>query len=287
MSKLSTTESIITSDGELKVYLEAGEVTWFDFLWFSRGTVSTDGGWNSKSHWRELGVQQLIGTAAESLELWTKNSLEMTSLPRPRSGSFMLDREHSQSRCKLEQSFAEKRIEDAKENELSYALWKGGLGKLKPLADTRLLGYEMPLAEDSGGQLKVDLFGISSGGDAIEIIELKREKNHTDSPLIAFTEAICYALQTLRCKESLLGELNKDPELKVCEKAFLRINLTILAPIKYWRYWGHPPDAELDGGEINEKLQIILERVNEGIASKPAEGPHSKLTLALKELEFI
>lgn len=283
MSKPRTTKSFITSDGGLKVCLEAREVTWFEFLWFSRGITSTDGGWDSKSNWWEWGVQKLIGTAPESLELWTKNSLKKTSLPRPRSGSFMLDREHSDRRCDLKQSFSEKTVENATENELSYALYEGGLGKLKPLADTRLLGYEIPLAGDSEGQLKVDLFGISAIDDAIEIIELKRARNQTDSPLIAFTEAICYALQTLRCQESLLNEL----KLKGCEKAFGQINLKILAPASYWKYWSYLPGTKLDPVTIRRNFQIILDRVNVGIVGNTEEGVHPKLSIALGELESL
>ena len=94
-------------------------------------------------------------------------------------------------------------------------------------------------------------------------------------------------MQTLRCKESLL----KDLKLKGRKKAFEQINLTILAPASYWKYWSYLPGTKLDPVTIREKIrrdfQIILDRVNVGIVGNTEEGFHPKLSIALGELESL
>lgn len=88
---------------------------------------------------------------------------------------------------------------------------------------------------------------------------------------MALTEAICYALQTMRCRESLLNEAPTLSDRKVFE----RINLTLLAPSEYWRYWDN---NQLDLPTMAEKLQPIVNRVNDGITG-------SVLKLHLRELK--
>ena len=266
-------ESFITADGGLKVLLTPSDVTWFNFLEFSRATNSLRGGWNSKTHWGKRGVLTLSG---DFLKQWTENSLRKHSLPRPRTDLFMLDRSASEDRSDLERALNP--VEHASENALNYALFRRGLGKLKPLEGIDVLGYEIPLAEESDGQLRVDLFGVSSGGAAIEIIELKKANNTGDSPLLALTEAICYALQTLRCKKHLL----KDKKLEGQPNAFAQINLMLLAPASYWRYWGERDGLDRDG--ICKELQPIVKHVNDGITES---GLGSKLALDMRELESI
>jgi hypothetical protein len=258
--------SFINSTGALSVQIPVDEVNWFDFLWFSRGSNSLHGGWNSKSHWRARGLDVLADpSAAEFLSKWTAQSLLPTAkeLPEPRSGSFMLDRDHSDRRQKLEDAFLVRPspLEQATENELSYALFKGGFGKVQPLQDINLIGYEVPLAADSEGQLRVDLFGVSRAGDAIEVVELKKAKNHSDSPLIALTEAICYGVQVLRCKKHLL----ECDELKNRAQAFSQIRLQVLAPADYWSYWCGADQVEQAVKSCTDAFSQIIGAVNAGI----------------------
>jgi hypothetical protein len=273
-------KSFITAEGGLEVLLRPNAVTWFDFLAFSRITNSLQGGWNSKTHWWTRGVPALSDKTSSFLNFWTKNSLQRNSLPHPRVGGFLLDRLPSESRSDLERELEQVHdpVEDASENALNYALFKGGLGRLIPLKEVNLLGYEIPLAAESNGQLKIDLFGVSSGADAIEIIELKKAGNTGDSPLLALTEALCYALQTLRCKKDLL----KYKPLEGKQTLFAQINLTLLAPGRYWDYWCERD--KLDRDSICETFRILLKPVNDAITK---EGYCSKLTLALRELESV
>ena len=272
-------KSFITADGGLNVCLDATEVSWFDFLWYSRRKTSDKGGWNSKSYWRERGVSRITGNASVFLKDWTINSLlqDGAFLPIPRDAKFMFDRSLSERRSNLEVSLGKHKcaIENATENELNYALYNRGFGKFKHLEWVELLGFEIPLAQERDGQLKVDLFGISSTGDAIEIIELKKA-NGTDTPLMALTEAICYGLQTLRCKDSLMREANLG------EPVFKKINLTILAPPAYWTQWDSKSGINAALQNINKDLQVIIEQVNAAIGDQKID---SKLVLTLRALE--
>ncbi len=269
----------ITENGGLNVHLKPDEVTWFDFLYFSRLTNSLEGGWKGKSHWRKRGVQKLAASNATYVTQWTKNSLQTKALPLPRADKFKFDRSLS-SRAHLEQSLKLRKslnesLNEFTEHELNYALYVGGLG-IKRLDKIRLIGFEIPLTAESEGQLKIDLIGVSLGNDAIEIVELKKANNSADSPLMALTEAICYALQTLKCKKSLLNEA----KLAGREEAFKKINLTLLAPRKYWIDWGVEENSFSENlNKLSEELQPILNRVNEGI-------PDSELKLQLLELKL-
>ena len=99
----SNDKSFITENGGLKVLLEPGEITWFDFLYFSRLTNSPEGGWKGISHWCERGVLKLTASNAEFVTHWTKNSLEQKASPLPRTGAFMFDRSLS-DRSHLEET---------------------------------------------------------------------------------------------------------------------------------------------------------------------------------------
>ena len=270
-------ENFIDNVGGLTVRLEPDHVSWFDFLWFSRNTRAKNGGWNSKTHWWEKGVLKLAGDTTGFVAKWTRRSLESQKnnryLPPLRTGEFKFIRSDTEERGDLIKSL-NKRVypfQDATENELSFALYKEGLGKFERLDFVNLLGYEIPLSSESDGQLKVDLFGLSTDGGALEIIEIKKAKNQGDSPLLALTEAICYALQTLRCEESLL----KETQLANHEDAFKRINVTLLAPASYWNYWDPASDVE-------SALKVIVEQVNAGIAD---DNFDSKLELKLGKIE--
>ncbi|HEV7404404.1 MAG TPA: hypothetical protein VGO11_15800 [Chthoniobacteraceae bacterium] len=249
---------MIEVDGTLRVRLPAEEVSWFDFMYFSRATNSTHGGWDMKSHWRERGLQPLIDDNATFLPQWTKNSLQESGnyLPTPRKSGFMFKREESERRSGL----MFKTVGTSSENELNYALFM----KLLPgVPEVELLDYETPLCGDSEGQLKADLFGVSDNGKVLEIIELKKANNHGDSPLFALTEAFCYALQTLRCGKALWKEFEQAHPGRLSE-SFDRIGLTLLAPAEYWSYWCDGSDQP---GALEGELQKIVAQVNAGIAS--------------------
>lgn len=274
----SNDKSFITTKGGLEVHLDPGKVTWFGFLGFSRAMNSLQGGWNSKTHWWRKGVLMLAVDGAEFIPRWTKNSLQKNARPLPRKDTFMFDRPPSPERIDLERRLKsrEKPIDECSENELSYALLNKGFGIFKPLEGIDPLGYEIPLAQESDGQLKVDLFGFSPDSNAIEIIELKNGNNTSDSPLLALIEAMCYSLQTLRCMKSLLS---KAP-LAGHEKAFNQINLTLLAPGNYWNHWcKHDPGH----ADLRERFGTIVDYVNVGIKNA---GVSTKLKLDLKNLEL-
>jgi hypothetical protein len=278
-------KSFIKENGDLEVRIKVEDVTWFDFLWLSRSSGSKHGGWNNKTHWWSWGIELLTREDSEVfLKKWTEMSLRRSGvgLPRPRERYFMFVRKHSESRVALERRFRGYELphEQATENELSYALFNDGYEKLQPIKGVKLLGYEIPLSAEAEGQLKVDLFGVSEGGDAIEIIELKKATNEGDSPLIALTEGICYALQTLRCRAYLL----KTQELTGRDCAFARINLTILAPEKYWAFWRCPPEAGITQGMMLQKLLKVVQGVNAGISNA---GIESQVILSLETLTSI
>lgn len=260
---------MIDPSGALNVHLPVDEVNWFEFLYFSRATNSTRGGWNFKEHWQTSALRRLTGENAHFLRIWTENSLDESdrSLPTPRTSSFMFDRKNSMERGNLVREIEAIRTE----NELNYALFTGAIG----IGGVQLVGYEIPLCEDSEGQLKADLFGVSGDGDVLEIFELKKATNHGDSPLFALTEAICYALQTLRCGKALLSEL--DRKHRGClRESFSRVHLTLLAPSKYWDYWCGDQDGRT---AVEREFQKIIEQVNRGLTRTSC-----RLTLSCRAL---
>lgn len=268
--------SFVTDEGELNVILDLEEITWFEFYWFSRAMPSPAGGWDFREYWWERGVQKLA--EREFIKKWTENSLDQNVLPRPRTNEFKFDR-NPKDRSRLGESLKLRAsLDEATEHELNYGLFNGGFG-IKLPDGIRPLGYEIPLAKESDGQLKVDLFGVSTRGPAIEIVELKKANNENNSPLLALTEAICYALQTLRCMDALL----KEEQLKEHRKAFEQINITILAPARYWGYWSARDG--LDRNLIQDKLGTIVKYVEVGIQSAGCFPNFRKLELDLKDLE--
>ena len=118
------------------------------------------------------------------------------------------------------------------ENEINARLFHDGKHGLWGTS----IGYEIPLAAESDGQLKVDIFAIGKDAVSLEIIELKRAENKCDSPLMALTEAICYGIQVVRCRDSLLVDLVQKEKL-VSEEHFHRIRLVLAAPEAYWNHW--------------------------------------------------
>jgi hypothetical protein len=160
---------MITPDGGLTVTLEREDVTWFRFLQLSRSTNSLNGGWNSKSYWRD--VLNLLGYEAKFIEDWTKNSLA-TRIPDPRKAKFMFHRDLSKERVRLNLGPLRKGHDLSKmsENELNTRLYHDNAHDLWGPS----IGYEIPLSAESEGQLKVDVLAIGKGKPSLEIIELSK-----------------------------------------------------------------------------------------------------------------
>src|SRR5208282_394396 len=95
------------------------------------------------------------------------------------------------------------------------------------------IGYEIPLSAEKEGQLKVDILAIGKDKPSLEIIELKRAKNTDDSPLMAMTEATCYGIQAVRCRDYLLKNSVLKEKL-VSTEHFETIRLILAAPHAYW-----------------------------------------------------
>jgi hypothetical protein len=248
-------ESMIGGDGSLTIRLRGQDVTWFQFLQTARLTNSNHGGWNSKTHWHGRGLKVLT---PELVDLWTKNSLAENALPTPREAKFKLQRQPTTQRSNAAISGRDKmgKEQGITENELNAALYS-----MKwPVAWGKRVSYEVPMAAESDGQLKIDLLGY--GEDEmqhkrfISIIELKRANNKSDSPLMALTEAICYAIQLARCKNKWKDEFkdfDKEFDLDDCRT----IRLVLAAPGKYWKYWNsreHVSYVEAMQGIVNRLI---------------------------------
>ena len=101
--------------------------------------------------------------------------------------------------------------------------------------------------------------------NALSIIELKNARNHHCSPLLMLSQAICYGLQALRCKNLLT---NAFPELKEWPGT---VELVLAAPRSYWGYW---ECLEGDGNGLSHELtnafQKIINQVNSTKDQMPA-----------------
>lgn len=256
---------MITKEGKLRAIVPPNRVTWFSFLQLSRVLNSRNGGWNSKKYWKERGLNVLASARepAGFLETWTLNSLQDSALPPPRKSDFMFDRPLSDARQSARDSH--RRIQ-ANENHLNTWLFERG-----SLDDAQFVGYEIPLASQSEGQLKVDLLAVNQG--KCSIIELKQASNKMDSPLMALTEVICYALQVARCKKYMASELTPALRMKnLPEPSSEQIELVIAAPGGYWKEWCGSPDGPSD--ETKEAMEAVINGVNSGLSPK---GPSLQL----------
>lgn len=264
--------SFIKADGSLYVEIPTDSVSWSDLLYFSRATNSNFGGWNNKTFWRSRGLDRLHALiGAGSLRRWTQYSMGDNTPPLAREVDFRFERN---TRTPVE-SYSD----CSPENAINTALF--GRKHLK-LANrgVDLLGYEVPLAATSDGQLKIDLLGCSlrpGGGWTLEIVELKNGKNTADSPLLAFLETVCYALQSLRCWKYLRREIAPSLPAQEADRPSA-IHLTVLAPAAYWTYWDVPP-SELKG--LADHFQLILADIEETLKSSH-QG--TKLIASLEEL---
>jgi hypothetical protein len=282
---MKTDISIIKPDGSLVADVPGTEVSWFAFLRLSRAVNSKVGGWNSKTHWKSRGLTILTAPASASfVQKWTAASLSSKTDPKPRKRDFRFRSKMSQSRksaCDLALDVAEKKnLNECAENGLNALLFdQFALSKKRVFYDFgKFLSYEIPLAAESVGQLKIDLFGFGvdkpDGTRFVTIVELKNGKNHGDSPLMALVESICYATQLVRCKRYFTKEVhNLAGELKFDDVVdhFKVIKLVIAAPEAYWKHWGEP-------AEIEPEMQVIVSRVNAGF------GGQCKVTLHCHKL---
>lgn len=268
-------ESIIQSDGSLRIILRHENVSWFDFLGYSRTSRARDSGWNSQRYWIPRGLDVLSRNISSTVSHWTENSLAPEAKPLPREGKFMLDRTHTLARLALPEI---ETVEVVSENALSFHTFKkyfAASGNERLLGKINLIGYEVPLGRTKTGQLKVDLLGVSSEPVlALEVIELKNADNTGDSPLMALTEAVCYALQILRCKDALLRELRVSRPAET-EMIFRKINLHLMAPERYWNLWLPEPSRPA----IEAALKQIVDGVNAGINASPHSSA-STLTIS-------
>lgn len=244
-------ESIIGTDGSLK--LSNNEVTWFSFLQLSRSTNSEQKGWNSKSHWSKRGLDQLVSASGGFVAAWTKNSLDSKTLPKPREGKFQFE-DRLKALEKGERGFAGTPKEKA-ENGINWGLSQSLRTR------SRIFAYEVPLAKEQKGQLKADVVVFHVGG-RIEIIELKCSgKKSPDTPLMALTEAICYAIQTTRCWEHMAKEAEAHLGGKSLDK-LTEIHLVLAAP----DYWNNCNPGR------GEKRRINPEQVSKLVAITDAVG---------------
>lgn len=285
------TESIIQPDGSLRIIVRHQDVSWFDFLRHSRSCRARDWGWNSRRYWGPRGVDVLVANLAATVSQWTKQSLSANAAPPPRIGNFMLNREHTLDRLALPEIDSSMAYS---ENALSFSTFRkyaDAVGDNRFLGVIDLIGYEIPLGEERRRQLKVDLLGLSFNPvPTIEIIELKDADNTGDSPLMALTEGICYALQILRCKNALLGELFALPAIlegtgrvkpfSSAETDFRNINIRLAAPKAYWDLWFRPP---LIRSTVESKMREIVDGVNTELAAAD-ERFRSALSLHFAEI---
>ena len=166
-------ESIIGTDGSLK--LRRDEVTWFSFLQLSRSTNSEKQGWNTKTYWVERGLNRLVPeTGAEKfVAAWTIHSLQDPARPLGREKNFKFkEREQAHVDGLRGKMLAPK---EGSENSINWK-FAGELRKQGIIS-----AYEVPLAGERKGQLKVDVM-VSRGCGQIEIVELKRRGEKYPEP---------------------------------------------------------------------------------------------------------
>lgn len=242
---------MIGKDGSLSITAPGQKVTWFQFLQASRFATSEKGGWNSKTHWVELGLDKLHPLLVKQ---WTRRSLKDNALPKPRNRDSKLVREDTSPRREAERSGKEALklgIDELTENEINAVLhaknqWPTDWGDF--------LSYEVPLADESCGQLKIDLIGkgknLMTNDGFLSLVELKQAHSPKNSPLMALTEVICYAIQIGRCKKYLGKEIFNG--------SFKTIRLILAAPETYWACW----DVKKQPNHFR-KMNNIVESVNE------------------------
>ena len=279
---------MIKSDGSIAVKIPSDEVTWFSFLQASRALNSEQGGWNSKEHWVKEGLHRLANEDRPEafLSKWTEASLNSKSYPLPRKSDFKFaDRRDALAKGKRGKSGTPK---EGSENELNWNLSRW-IQKVfaKALPEThRIATYELPLAAESDGQLKVDVVIFDPSG-FVEIIELKKsgKEGQPDSPLMALVETLCYTLQLLRCWTSLSDCLEAEAPGKWPSKLNIENISIVLAAPDYWNNCkpGRNGEREIATTDV-AALRMIVKSVEQTIQTQPGlQKP--KLTLTLANVE--
>ena len=270
-------DTFFKDSGDLEVEMPAKRVRWIDFLTYSRllNSKSDEKGWNSKTHWIKRGLEPL--SKLEAVRTWTKNSVKnKKTYPRPREGNFNLTRKFSDNREKAAVECDRLSIDKCNENSLNSRLFQRFSGPSapadSPFPEATLLAYEVPLCDDSDGQLKVDLLGLLRRKNSynISVIELKQATSPSNSPLLALVECICYGLQIIRCQKQMIVEYNRIIKAKKMEDCnlinkfhFNSISLVIAAPENYWRYWECLEDSPKK--KVREDMKSLIAAVNAGL----------------------
>ncbi len=156
---------------------EGGRNTWFRFLQLSRAIKGKRGGWNKKTHWSKRGLDRLApgGRPAAFLTKWTETSLLIDVPPKPREGDFQFGLRLAD--LKKGERGGSGSPSEGSENAINWRLAQN----LHRLGQS--FSYEVPLADDSNGQLKVDLM-IFHGEGRVEIIELKGTSRNPNISII-------------------------------------------------------------------------------------------------------
>ncbi|MBF0634186.1 MAG: hypothetical protein HQK85_06000 [Nitrospinae bacterium] len=139
------------------------------------------------------------------------------------------------------------------EEHLAIALWnRFGPGKtpitLPDGISLTLLDYQFPLKErqDDKGVGKVDLFGVTSAGQAW-VIELKQGANRTDTPSAALLQALGYAAMV----QANMDDIGSEPKGKPIRESIPAV--CVMAPEGYW----YGQTAEL--AELNRQVEAELD----------------------------
>jgi hypothetical protein len=256
-------------------------VTWFDILGWGRTVNSEERGWNSKSFWVERGIDRLASFILDDGEnspiaKWTKRSTaeicneegeDNDMRPPPRKEDFRLTRKPeidvSSGHPKRGKTLTRKIdsiTNKTSENQLNWSCY------LNEPENKTVWSYEVPLAAEQSGQLKMDLFHIGTGSDgiAIEIIELKKATG-ADSPLMALVESICYLCQLTRCWNALRADTEGE-SLKKIDLKDREIRLILAAPNEYWENACGSTKRFED--EHFEKMEKIVEVVGDTLKVK-------------------
>lgn len=281
---MSESQPFFQNDGNLHVIIPSKEARWIDFLIYSRLLNSPKGGWDFKSTWKVDGLERLAD--AEFIERWTDNSLRaQKTYPRPRTSEFKFARDFTVERRNAADSCATKPIGGCSENSLNARLFqnhgvfssRGAMTCGTNPFTGPLLGYEVPLCDDSDGQFKIDLLACDQIARRLEIIELKQASNTNNSPLMALVEGICYGLQLWRCSKELSRESRdtakrlNDPRFELAPEHFNVMQIIIAAPSQYWDYWDCP-----NGGD-----EVVKDRMDEILKAVSLETQRRGFTLTL------
>lgn len=206
------------------------------------------------------------------IALWTEASTKADpkTKPLPRSRGFMLNRhatvkrDKELSRGKLKNDISKLDSEafgKLSENQLNWSCYLHGLEALQP---TDIWGYEIPLAAESAGQLKVDLLKIRPNVQSetpsadVEIVELKKADG-SNSPVEALVQSICYLCQLSRCWE-YLTKTKEAASLQDIPWNRSSVRLILAAPDAYWKKWKFRQDDAKNMLKIVKSVRDALDQ---------------------------